>query len=105
MSAQEALEELIAAIKATDEYAEYKNQLTKLNAFPDYKEQVDIYRHESFALQNASDLKFENLEQFEKNYSEFIENPIVSDFLEAELNFCKMMQGINLKLAESLVFE
>ena len=44
-------------------------------------------------------------EQFEKEYADFRENTLVSEFLAAELAFCRMMQDINLQVTEAVHFE
>ena len=45
------------------------------------------------------------LEAFEREYANFREEPLVSEFLAAELAFCRMMQDINLHLTEAVHFE
>ena len=35
----------------------------------------------------------------------FREDPLVEEFLDAELAFCRMMQEIDVKLAEAMDFE
>ena len=48
---------------------------------------------------------FHKIEEFEREYEKFRENPIVADFLAAELGFCRMMQSVNIKITEALNFE
>ena len=45
------------------------------------------------------------MDAFEKEYEKFRENPIVDDFLKAELAFCRLMQEINMIITEELDFE
>ena len=56
-------------------------------------------------MQSQGDWAFDKLEQFEREYDEFLQNHMVSDFLSAELAFCRMMQKINLYLTEAVNFE
>ena len=46
-----------------------------------------------------SDALFDEIDRFEKEYEEFRKNPIVSDFLAAELAFCRMYQEITEKIS------
>ena len=42
---------------------------------------------------------------FEREYSEFRANPLVNDFLEAELALCRMMQGLYISITEAINFD
>ena len=82
-----AIGEFVSRIKESATYKEYSLQLAKLKEHP----QVDEL--------------FDKMYMFEKEYEEFRENPLVDDFLKAELAFCRMMQEIDLSIAEKLDFE
>ena len=45
------------------------------------------------------------MDAFEREYEKFRENPLVDDFLRAELSFCRLMQEIDLLLAQAIDFE
>jgi len=100
-----AMKQMLDAIRGTLQYQEYMVQLEKVKHYPELKEQIDDFRRLNYELQNSKDYEFEQLEQFEQEYAEFRENPLVSDFLAAELAFCRMMQDINLRLTAALQFE
>ena len=48
---------------------------------------------------------FEKIEAFEREYEDFREQPMVADFLAAELAFCRMMQRNNDEIMEAIDFE
>lgn len=102
---EEAMNQLIAAIKESDAYREYIRQLEKVKQQPDLKKQIDDYRARNYEMQTSGDAAFEKIAQFEKEYEGFRENPYVSDFLDAELAFCRMMQEMNLRITEAIDFE
>jgi hypothetical protein len=56
-------------------------------------------------MQNSEDLVFEKIEFFEKEYEDFRDNPLVADFLEAELAFCRMMQRHYGEVMRAIDFE
>lgn len=98
---------LADAIRETDVYRAYETEKQKLAKFPALKQGIDEYRKRSFEIQNSedSDEVFERIDEFEKEYSEFLENPFVDDFLEAELSLCRMMQGIFVRVTEAIDFD
>ena len=71
--------------------------------YPDLKKQIDEFRYRNFKLQNETDADrlFDETDRFEREYEEFRKNPIVSDFLAAELAFCRMYQEIQSVLGEA----
>ncbi len=102
-----AINELLEAIKQSREYVEYRYQLEKINMQPELRSQIDAYRDENFALQSNTpeDQLLWKIEQFEEKYRKFRENPLVNDFLVAELAFVRKIQEVNLKIAEGIQFE
>ncbi len=103
----DAIENLNAAIKKTQEYQDYEREKDKVGRIPKLKEQIDEFRIRNYEMQNRSDDKelFHKMDEFEQKYEKFRENPLVADFLAAELAFCRMMQMINIRVTESLDFD
>lgn len=104
-SLDSAADRLITAILGCEEYLAYRAELDKLLQLPDLKAQIDEFRSRNFQLQTSSDIDFDKLDRLEKEYEDIRSNPLVSDFLEAELAFCKRMQGIESRIAEELDFQ
>lgn len=100
-----ALENLIAEIMLSDIYKEYDTQRNKVNEQPELKEKIDEFRTRNYELQTSDDTALEQIDQFEREYSDFRENPLVSDFLAAELAFCRMIQDINESITQAIHFE
>ena len=71
-----ALEELIAAVIASEEYREYDRQKQIMKEQPELKAQIDRFRQENFELQNS-----------------------------VQSDFCRMIQEINGKIVEAVNFE
>ncbi len=102
---ENAVVDLIGAIKDTEEYRKYVEQKEGLKQFPELKAQIDEYRRRNFAMQMEKSAVFEKIEQFEREYEGFREDRRVSDFLAAELAFCRMVQKMELRIIDSLDFE
>ncbi len=102
-----ALNGLIANIKDSATYKEYQLQLARIKEYPEYYQKANEYRMRNYELQNMeqTDNLLEQIEAFAKEYESFRENPIVDDFLLAELAFCRMMQEITPRIMEEMDFE
>jgi cell fate (sporulation/competence/biofilm development) regulator YlbF (YheA/YmcA/DUF963 family) len=103
----EAAKKLAGIIRETDVYGEYLHQREELKKQPQLYDQVNEYRQKNFDIQNGMDGAelFDKMEAFEREYREFRENPVVDDFLRAELAFCRMMQEMYVLLTAEIDFE
>lgn len=103
-----AAQKLVDAMKSTSSYRSYKIQCEKINKQPEMKRRVDEYRSRNFDIQN-SNLPGEEVlrkqQQLQQEYSDVLYDIVVTDFLAAELDLCRMVQEINLFVTESLDFE
>lgn len=102
---EKALEEMTAAVLDSPEYKEYDLQRNRVKEVPGLKARIDDFRERNFLMQISEEAALDKLEAFEKEYANFREEPMVSEFLAAELAFCRMMQDINLHLTEAVHFE
>ncbi len=103
----EAAKKFAAIIQETDTYKEYYNQRERVKKQPELYDKINEYRQRNFDLQQESDSEdlFERMEAFDQEYAKFRENPLVDDFLRAELAFCRMMQDVEILLAAEIDFE
>ena len=101
-----ALRELFSAIIDSPEYREFAHQLSIMKEHPELKRQIDEFRQENYVLQRtaASDELFDKLDEFSQRYDSFRKNPLVDPFLNAEAEFCRMIQEINQEIVEAVNF-
>lgn len=102
---EQALQAYINKLLDTSEYKEYALQKEKVKQYPELKEQIDAYRAKNFEMQTSKDMVFEKIEAFEEEYRDFRENPLVDDFLAAELAFCRLLQKNNAWIIDAIDFE
>ena len=102
---EEATDNYVSAILSSEEYRAYKRELEQVRQYPELKAQIDDFRKRNFEFQCSPDCDFDKLDRFEKEYENFRENPMVSDFLAAELDFCRLMQRLNAYVTAALQFE
>lgn len=100
-----AVNMLITEILGCEEYLVYREELDRVLQQPGLKAGIDEYRKRNYELQSSMDIDFEKLDRFEKEYENFRSNPAVSDFLAAELAFCKRMQAIETRITAALDFQ
>jgi len=79
----QAVEQMVQAIRNTDAYLEYQKQLARVKEQSELKRQIDEFRTRNFELQTSKDTNFDKLDQFTRENEAFRENPLVSDFLAA----------------------
>lgn len=101
----ESVNSLIDVIKKSEVYLEYRKQLDLLKQDPELKRQVDEFRKRNYEMQMNEDMDFGMLARFQSEFKDFRQNPLVDNFLAAELDFCKMMQKINFTITEAIDFE
>ncbi|MBP3604266.1 MAG: YlbF family regulator [Lachnospiraceae bacterium] len=103
----DAVNRYTQAIKETEIYKNYYNRLAVLKQNPETLAKVNEFRQRNYELQRnyRQDELLQKLEAFEKEYEDLMENPIVDDFLQAELAFCRMMQDVENLVTEKLDFE
>lgn len=104
---REEIEKLAAYIQQSDTYKEYFYQRERLKKQPELYDKVNEFRQRNFDIQNETDSEemFDRMDEFEREYAKFRENPLVEGFLTAELAFCRMMQEINVLLTAEIDFE
>ena len=104
---EKEVDNFIEVIKMSKPFIEYHKQLDRLKADEALKRQVDEYRREIYDIQNSEGdiVDDQRLESFTNKYAELVENPLVSDFLDAEVDICKMLQYITDRVVESVEFE
>lgn len=101
----QAVEGMIDAIRKSEVYRRYRETLAAVKQQPGLKDEIDEFRRKNYLMQSSGDMAFEQIEQFEREYSDFRENPLVADFLAAELALCRMTQQINFHVTDMLDFE
>lgn len=104
---EDVIKEFTDEIKATLIYHNYKNKLSVLKENEDLWNKVCDYRNKRTEFQNNTSAEelFDRYESFEKNYEYLTSNPIVKDYLDAELDLCRLVQEITQSISEAIDFE
>ena len=104
---EKATDSFVETIKSTEAYKRYAYEKEKLERLPELKRKIDDYRKRMYEFQNSenSDQLFDQVDRLEEEGASFRANPLVNDFLAAELAFCRMMQEIYTKITAEVDFD
>ena len=96
MEMKKALNQFLNELQESSAFRDYKYQKERIKKVPGMKERINDFRIKRFEFQNyeGEDL-FEKIDEFEKEYQSFKEEPIVREYLAAELEICRLVQEIN----------
>ncbi len=91
----ERLHALTDAMRNTIDYQSYLKLEAELDKDQELKRKVDEFRSRNFALQEAENVDlFEAVDRIDKEYRDLRKNPVVAEYLAAELSVCRMIQKV-----------
>ena len=92
----ESTKALMEAVISSKAYERYENVKKELAGQPELKKQIQDFRKRNYLLQNQPDSErlLQEMEALEREYEGFRKNPLVHEYLEAELRICRMIQRI-----------
>ncbi len=93
---QRCVDNLIELICEGETYQRYIHCEKKLHEHPELLKKIDEIRVAAYRLnngENSGDM-YAQIEQFEQKFHEYHRISLVNEFLEAELDVCKMLQQI-----------
>ena len=96
MEMRKALNQFLNELQESSAFKDYKYQKERIKKVPGMKDRINDFRAKRFEFQNyeGEDL-FEKIDEFQKEYQAFKEEPIVREYLAAELEICRLVQEIN----------
>ena len=96
MEMRKALNQFLNELQESSAFRDYKYQKERIKRVPGMKERINDFRIKRFEFQSyeGEDL-FEKIDEFQKEYQAFKEEPIVREYLAAELEICRLVQEIN----------
>lgn len=96
---------LIQTIRDSEVYGKYRQSLEALKQNPELKRQVDGFRACSYRLQSGGCGSAESPDELEREYEALRRQPLAEAFLAAELDLCRLIQEIDIRIAAALEFE
>ena len=95
MEMRKAISQFLKELQDSSAFRDYKYQKERIRKVPGMKERINEFRKKRFEFQKyeGEDL-FEKIDEFQKEYQNFKEEPIVREYLAAELEICRLVQQI-----------
>ncbi len=101
MEIQQALEEFLEAIKSSEAFKDYQYQKQRVKKYSGLAERINEFRKRRYEFQNyAGDDLFEKIDDFEREFKDFEEDPVVREYLAAELEICRRIQEVNAAITD-----
>ena len=102
-----ALENLVQCIKDSTEYRRYREICDRVHEYPELEKQIHEFRRKNYEIQNEEGSwdRFERIEGLRREYADFRKDPMVREYLAAELAICRVIQNINWSILRNIDFE
>ena len=93
-------------IRASEEYQTYLKAKHALRENEVLSRNLQEFRAKNYELQNRQGVNpYDEMIELTREYDELLHNSIVSDFLQAEQQICKLLQQVFDSIAEGLEFD
>ena len=92
------------AIKESEAYRNFEEAKQEVAKDPELRKKVNQFRKRNYEIQNLEDIPdlYTEMERFEEEYKEVRRDPVIRNFLQCELEICRIMQRINLNLVQAV---
>ena len=102
-----AVRNLIDVLKQTQEYQSYQENVKAIRDDVEIKSKIDELRSLNYLMQNTPEgaESVENEERLEEQFERLCEDSRVNDFMQAEIDFCRMFQDIMMQITQEIDFE
>lgn len=101
------VQNLIQAIWASEEYRRYQDIRARVHQMPELEQRIHAFRKKNYNTQNFADEHslFDQVDELEREGAEFRKDPLVNEYLDAELAICRLFQRINWELVRNIDFD
>lgn len=95
---------LVDAVLSSEEYRRYRELKEKISREPEKKRAINNFRRRNYLLQrNKENIDlFDEIDKLEREFAKLRQEPLVEEYLAAELSVCRMVQKINRRLTEKI---
>ena len=101
MEMKKAIQQFLDELQESAAFKDYKYQQKRIKKIPGMIQRINEYRAKRFEFQKytGEDL-FEKIDEFQREFQQFKEEPLVREYLQAELEICRLVQEINMAIDE-----
>ena len=86
--------QLSAALRGSEAYKAFREVSKKVSEEPQLRQRLDEFRKKNYLLQNGSNAYdlFDDVQNLEREYEDMRKNPVIQEYLAAELQICRIIQ-------------
>lgn len=97
------LDELVRAIRASEEYRIFEAAKSRLDAEPEKRKKTDEFRRRNFEFQNSDQSMSAKAQAAMSREREALRgDALIDDYLKAELILCRLLRQISLTIMETV---
>ena len=104
---RESLDRLKESFISCDAVVRYQKICREIREYPEKEQRLHEFRRKNYILQNTKepvDLYVE-VDRLKQEYADLFRDPMLNEYLAAEVAVCRVIQQINRELIEILDFE
>lgn len=101
------IDRMVDEMKDCAEFRRYRVISSIIQEYPEKKRRLFEFRKKNYLLQNSEDQidLFSESDRLMKEYRDVYDDPMLREFLEAEVAVCRIVQQINDEMVRCLEFE
>ena len=101
------LDDLIVSLENCEDFKRYKAACTQVRMHPEKEQRLQEFRKKNYLLQNSRESVdlFAETDRLEKEYADVYRDPMLQEFLSAEVAVCRIVQQVNREMINCLDFE
>ena len=92
----ESVQQLLVSIRASEPYRHFEKAKEQIEGHEEEKRMIDSFRRDAFLFSNSVDPlnNVDEMNRLQLRRQEIRKNPLIADYLAAELELCRMLQDI-----------
>lgn len=97
---EKCTKELLEALRECEEYKVFEENKERMKEHPELRAQMDEFRKKVYLIQNSNtptDM-LEEMSKLFKERQEIYKEPMVAEYMEAELHMCRILQKISMEI-------
>lgn len=107
MDLKTSIEELKRSLLESDAFLRYQKIREEVHNYPEKEHRLHEFRRKNYFLQNSREQidLFTEADRLEQEYADVYKDPLLGEFLAAEVAVCRIIQQVNQELIGCLDFE
>jgi cell fate (sporulation/competence/biofilm development) regulator YlbF (YheA/YmcA/DUF963 family) len=101
----EKLQELVSAIRRTDEYRQFQKLNKEIESDAELSRRVNEFRRDNYQLQTSGQNLFDAVDELRERYADLFHNPVTNSLIESENSLCRLVRSIYMEISKAVEIE